>query len=160
VVTTWDPSSDTVEDTGVLDARRSIVLRGRITRPTQYIGEMMWSARNRRDRIDVMIECIQIIVMGWSRVRDVKIGHGHHARIDTVDTISSLSDMNTSTSSSWCACQRSWTTQRTCQNPDLESKSRSRVASGMSRMIARISQCVVTEAVVAEVGHVASRAVK
>ena len=48
---------DTVKDTGVLAAYRSVVLRGRVTR------------------------------MGWSRVGDAKLEHRHHARIDTVDTV-------------------------------------------------------------------------
>jgi hypothetical protein len=39
---------DTVEDIVVLGARRSVLLHDRITRPTQNIGETMWSARRRR----------------------------------------------------------------------------------------------------------------
>jgi hypothetical protein len=36
-----------------------------------------------RDRFDLVIA--QIIMMGWSRVGDVKIEDRHHVRIDTVD---------------------------------------------------------------------------
>jgi hypothetical protein len=39
---------DAVEDIGVLYTHRRVVLRGRIARLTQNIGERMWSGRNNR----------------------------------------------------------------------------------------------------------------
>jgi hypothetical protein len=93
---------DTVKDIGVLGAHLSVILRGRITRPTQDIGETMWrwSARRSRDRLDLMIKRTQIIVMGWSRVGDVKIDTWGSI---TSISVSSVSDTNASTSSgSWC----------------------------------------------------------
>lgn len=60
---------DTVEDIGgVLGAHRSVAFLGRITRPTQDIGETMCSARSSRDRLDLVIERTHIVVVGWSRV--------------------------------------------------------------------------------------------
>jgi hypothetical protein len=82
---------DTVEDIGVLCAHRRVELRGRITRPTQDIGETMRSARSSRDRLDLMIERTQIVVLGRSGVEDVQIVHRHHARVDTVESMSSVS---------------------------------------------------------------------
>jgi hypothetical protein len=34
-----------------------------------------------------MIELTQVVVMGWSGIRDVKIEHGHYARVNAVDTV-------------------------------------------------------------------------
>jgi hypothetical protein len=45
----------------------------------------MRNAISSRDRSDLVIKRTQIVVMGWSRVCDVKIEHRHHTRIDTVE---------------------------------------------------------------------------
>jgi hypothetical protein len=44
---------DTVEDIGLLCTGRRVLLRGRITRPTQDVGETVWSARSSRDQLDL-----------------------------------------------------------------------------------------------------------
>jgi hypothetical protein len=88
-----------------------------------------------RDRLDLVIERTQIVVICWSRVGDVKIEHKHHAKIDT------------------CSRYRIRTHRLTRKNPGL-------AVHGMSLLTTRIFQtrgrCAITEAVSAEVAHVAS----
>jgi hypothetical protein len=54
---------DTVEDIGILCTHYRVVLCGRTTRPTQDIGKAMGSAGGSRDRLDLMIERIQVVVV-------------------------------------------------------------------------------------------------
>jgi hypothetical protein len=146
---------DTVEDIGDLGEHRSIALRGRIVRPTQDVGETMWSARSNTPCL--VIERTQIVVMDWSWIGDVKIEHRHHERADTVDKrivgigydrIDFFQLMHT---------------RKTGRRRVLV-KSRSRGKLGISLLTTRISQtigrCVVTEAVSAQVAYVASPASK
>ena len=78
---------NTFEDIEVLCTHRRVVLSGRITRPTQDIGETMWSARCSRDWLDLMIQHTQMIV----GVGDVEIEHRHHPKVVTIEKRASTS---------------------------------------------------------------------
>jgi hypothetical protein len=68
VVTAWDPALDTVEDILVLGTHRRVVLRCAMARKTQDICKAMGSARSSKERLPLMIERAQVVIVGWSGV--------------------------------------------------------------------------------------------